>query len=140
MLPKTAEYALRVIVQLAENYCQDNPPMAAPRIAELTQVPRRYIHRVLDRLIQGGFVESRLGASGGYLLIKDPSQITILDVVNAVERMQRIHECPLGLPTHQTLCPLHAELDRAYESAESALGRVTIQGLLDSRDSAGHFQ
>ena len=59
-------------------------------------------------------------------------EITILDVVNAVAPMERIRHCPLGLPNHTSLCPLHAELDRVYASAEKALSRVTIAQLLRS--------
>ena len=62
----------------------------------------------------------------------DPANVTILDVVNAVAPLERIRECPLGLKSHTELCPLHAELDRAYAATEAAFASVTIEQLLNS--------
>jgi DNA-binding IscR family transcriptional regulator len=59
-------------------------------------------------------------------------KVTILDVVNAVAPVERIRHCPLGLPSHTSLCPLHKELDRAYEATEAAFARVTLGQLLQS--------
>jgi DNA-binding IscR family transcriptional regulator len=65
-------------------------------------------------------------------LARTPERITILDVVNAVAPLERIRHCPLGLPSHTKLCPLHKELDRVYADAEEALGRVSLAKLLRS--------
>jgi DNA-binding IscR family transcriptional regulator len=59
-------------------------------------------------------------------------EISILDVVNAVDPVERIRHCPLGLTSHTSLCPLHKELDRAYAATEAAFARVTIGELLRS--------
>jgi len=129
MLPKTAEYALRAAVWLGQN---EETSQSADRLAEITKVPRRYLHKVLQDLVHAGLVRSQPGPGGGYSLAKDPAKITILDVVNAVSPLERIHHCPLGLPSHTKLCPLHKELDEVYASTEKALGRVTITALLES--------
>ena len=129
MLPKTAEYALRAIVCLGR---EQQLAESADRLAETTQVPRRYLHKVLQSLVRAKLVRSQSGPGGGYALAASADEITILDVVNAVAPMERIRHCPLGLPNHTRLCPLHAELDRVYASAEKALSRVTIAQLLRS--------
>jgi Rrf2 family protein len=72
------------------------------------------------------------GPGGGYELAKNPSEITILDIVNAVSPLERIRTCPLGLKSHKKFCPLHAELDRAYAATEAAFSNVTVQQLLES--------
>ena len=94
--------------------------------------PRRYLHRVLQDLVAAGLVGSRPGPGGGYELARPTDQITILDVVNAVDPVERIERCPLGLKSHKQLCPLHAELDRAYAATEEAFRRVTMRDMLDS--------
>lgn len=129
MLPKTAEYALRTIACLARD---PDRPQSADQLAELTKVPRRYLHKVLQNLVQGELVHSRSGPGGGYALAGSAEKITILDVVNAVSPLERIRHCPLGLPSHTHLCPLHKELDRAYAATEAAFSRVTIGQLLRS--------
>ncbi len=61
-----------------------------------------------------------------------PEKISILDIIYTVEPIARIKSCPLGLKAHTKLCPLHAELDRAYAATEKAFAKVTIRDLLNS--------
>jgi Rrf2 family protein len=129
MLPKTSEYALRAVVWLAR---EPGRTASADLLAERTKVPRRYLHKVLQDLVGGGLVRSQPGPGGGYALARRPENVTILDVVNSVAPLERIRSCPLGLPSHTTLCPLHSELDQVYAAAERALERVTIAKLLRS--------
>lgn len=132
MLPKTAEYALRAAVCLARDPLKNE---SADRLAEETQIPRRYLHKVLQDLAHAGLVRSQAGPGGGYALARSPEEISILDVVNAVGPLERIRACPLGLPSHTTLCPLHSELDKAYGATEEAFARVTLGMLLKSADT-----
>jgi Rrf2 family nitric oxide-sensitive transcriptional repressor len=129
MLSKTAEYALRVAVCLAQS---PDTPAAADELAEVTKIPRRYLHKVVQDLARGGLVRSQPGPGGGYSIAKSPKKITILDVVNAVAPLERIRHCPLGLTSHTRLCPLHRELDKAYAETEKAFARVTLDQLLRS--------
>ncbi len=129
MISKTAEYALRAVTILAG---QPETPSSADALAEKTKVPRRYLTRVLQDLAAAGLVNSRSGPGGGYGLVKATDELTILDVINAVAPLERIRSCPLGLESHTALCPLHAELDRAYAATEAAFAAVTIQRLLAS--------
>jgi len=129
VISKTAEYALRAAVWLAN---APDQPAPADRLAEVTKVPRRYLHKVLQDLVRAELVRSQSGPGGGYSLARRPEKITILDVVSATAPLERIKHCPLGLPSHTRLCPLHKELDRVYASAEEALARVTLDQLLRS--------
>ncbi len=129
MISKTAEYALRAVTCLAND---TQSSVSADILAEKTKVPRRYLTRVLQDLASSGLLASRSGPGGGYILVKPTEKITILDVINAVAPLERITACPLGLKSHTSLCPLHAELDRAFAATESALAAVTIRQLLES--------
>ncbi len=132
MLPKTAEYALRAVVCLAQDATRAWP---ADELAKQTKVPRRYLHKVLLDLRNAKLIGSRSGPGGGYTLSQSPDTTSILDVVNAVAPLERIRHCPLGLESHTTLCPLHKELDRAYAATEQAFARVTIGQLVTSNDT-----
>lgn len=132
MLTQTTEYALRAVTFLAARAACGETPLSADKIAAATQIPRRYLPRVMQNLTAEGLVESRCGVQGGYVLARSAEAITILDIVNAVEPIKRICNCPLDLQSHTSLCPLHAELDHAYELAEQAFANVTIAGLLNS--------
>jgi Rrf2 family protein len=133
MIPKTAEYALRAVVVLARD---PQRAYSAEQIVEATRVPRRYAHKVLQALVSVGLVRSRSGPGGGYALVRAPEEVSILDVVNAVEPIPRLRTCPLGLTSHVHLCPLHRELDEACAATERAFARVTIAQLLNPTDAA----
>ena len=128
MIPKTAEYALRAVVTLARSPGQ---PRSADEIAEATQVPRRYAHKVLQALVRAGLVRSQSGPGGGYALVPPPEDVSILDIVSAVEPIPRIRRCPLGLKSHTSLCPLHQQLDDAAAHLEKTFAQVTIAQILN---------
>lgn len=129
MLPKTAEYSLRATVWLGRS---PDRPQSADELAKSIQVPRRYLHKVLQDLVKAGLVRSQSGPGGGYCLDRPAAEISILDVITAVGPIERIRACPLGLPSHTRLCPLHQELDAAYAAMEAAFSRVTVAQILNS--------
>lgn len=129
MLSKSAEYALRATVCLANSPGESR---SADALATLTQVPRRYLHKVVQDLVRANLLQSQPGPGGGYSLAKAPGDVSILDVVNAVSPIERITHCPLGLPSHTRLCPLHKELDRVYATVEEGLKNVTLEQLIRS--------
>ncbi|TWT39227.1 RrF2 family transcriptional regulator [Blastopirellula retiformator] len=124
MFSQTVEYALRAVCHLAimaPNSC------TTEEIATSTKVPLAYLSKVLQGLARGGIVRSQRGIGGGMSLVKTPDQLTILEVVNAVDPIQRIHTCPLGISTHGVrLCPLHRRLDNAMKGVEEAFGGTTL--------------
>ena len=64
-------------------------------------------------------------------ITKPPGKITILEVVNAVEPIQRIRTCPLGISAHGVrLCPLHKRLDNALAAVEAAFEETTLAEVL----------
>ena len=128
MLSKTVEYALRAAVFLAD---QDATPSTTEEIAKVTCVPPAYLSKVLQGLARGGIVTSHRGLHGGFLLARPAEQITILEVVTAVDPIRRIRECPLGFASHGVnLCPLHRRLDDALASMEKAFGESTLAEVL----------
>lgn len=77
-----ADYAVRAAIELAAH---DDTPVSAERIADAQQIPVNFLENILLDLRRAGIVESRRGASGGYLLAKPAQDIVIADVVRAVE-------------------------------------------------------
>lgn len=102
-------------------------------IATLSKVPVDYLYKVLRQLTRSGLIESIRGARGGYRLLKEPSKLTILEVVNAVDSLPRIRTCPLKIKAHGTkLCALHKRLDDAVELVEKAFAATTLDELIDT--------
>ncbi len=128
MFSQTSEYALRVMVFLAS---RGDQPATTRQIAQATQVPQGYLSKVLQSLSRAELVRSQRGLHGGSTLAKAPSVISVYDVVCAVDSVQRIRSCPLGIASHgQNLCPLHRRMDDALALAEQALRDSTLADLL----------
>jgi len=125
---QTVEYALRAVVHLAS---RDPEAQTTDQIASATRVPRAYLSKVIQGLARGGIVESHRGLGGGVSLAIPPAKLTILQVVNAVEPIERIRTCPLGLAAHGVhLCPLHRRLDNALAMVEEAFASTTLAEVL----------
>jgi Rrf2 family transcriptional regulator, nitric oxide-sensitive transcriptional repressor len=129
MFSKSVEYALRAVAHLAY---EDPKPRTTDQIATATRVDSvTYLSKVLQELVRKGVVKSQRGVGGGMTLVKPPAELTILEVVNAVEPIQRIRSCPLGLKSHGVrLCPLHRRMDDALASIEAAFGKTTLAEVL----------
>jgi Rrf2 family protein len=128
MFSQTVEYALRAVAFLAS---QAPDGRTTDQIATATRVKKPYLSKVLQHLVRGGVVHSQRGVGGGMTLVKPPTELTILEVVNAVEPIGRIRECPLGLKAHGVrLCPLHKRLDDALASVEEAFRKTTLAEVL----------
>jgi len=128
MLSQTVEYALRAATFLATS---PQEPRTVEQIAEATRVPMAYLAKVMQALVRGRIVSSRRGVGGGFTLLRDAASIRILEVVQAVDPIQRITTCPLGLASHGTrLCPLHRRLDQAIAAMEKAFASTTLAEVL----------
>ncbi len=131
MFSQTVEYALRAMVQLA--YAGEGGS-STDELAQLTRVPRAYLSKVVQGLRGAGLLRSQRGIGGGVYLSRSPEEITILDVVNAVEPLLRIRTCPLGLKSHGTkLCPLHAKIDSALADVEETFGNATLADMISGK-------
>jgi Rrf2 family protein len=77
------EYALLAIFDLA---CQNTKePVKIADIARRRKIPQKFLELILSSLKQGGFVESRRGAEGGYLIARSPEALTVGEVIRYVE-------------------------------------------------------
>ncbi len=130
MFSQTVEYALRAIVHLAK---LPKVLQTTAQIAKATQVPAPYLSKVLQTLTREGLITVKRGVSGGFLLSKTPDQLTIYEVVQCVDPIQRIHTCPLELSSHRKrLCSLHKKMDSALEGIEDVFRSTTLADLMNS--------
>ena len=91
MISQTVEYALRAVVTIAQHA---NQPCTAQEVSEITQVPAPYLSKVMQGLVRANLVASKRGLHGGFVLTKEPSELSILEVIDAVDPMKRIRKCP----------------------------------------------
>jgi Rrf2 family protein len=80
-----ADYAVRAMVELAAAGEGQDEPVKGDRIAEPQAIPVRFLENILAELRHAGLVQSRRGTDGGYWLAKSPDDITIAEIVRAVD-------------------------------------------------------
>ena len=78
------DYALRAAVELAAAH-GDGTPVKGERLATTQSIPLRFLENILLQLRHAGIVESRRGADGGYKLARPPEDITLADVIRAID-------------------------------------------------------
>lgn len=88
-----SEYALKAVFDLSSQYLAGSraptmPPVKIADIARRQKIPQKFLELILAGLKQSGFVDSRRGAEGGYLLARPPDAITVGDVLRAVENFR----------------------------------------------------
>jgi len=133
LLSQTTEYALRAMSCLA--YMPDGLVSTA-QLAEVTHVPMNYLAKVLQLLAKSDLITGRRGVGGGYRLKRPAQEITMLDVVNAIDPIKRIESCPLNLENHSgKLCPLHSRLDGVNKSIIDQFSGITLYDMLTENPS-----
>lgn len=88
-----SEYALKAVFDLASQYLATGQgtamtPVKIADIAKRQKIPQKFLELILAGLKQNGFVDSRRGAEGGYLLARAPDSITVGEVLRAVESLK----------------------------------------------------
>jgi Rrf2 family protein len=135
MLSTTAEYALRIMVVLAES---KGAPTTSERIAARARVPTDYSVKVLQALAREQLVLAQRGRGGGFRINCDPQRTSLLAIINAIEPLPRVKECPIGgAPARGTLCRLHRCIDDVLAQAQESLERTTLASVLDPGGADG---
>ncbi|HNQ73070.1 MAG TPA: Rrf2 family transcriptional regulator [Verrucomicrobiota bacterium] len=133
LISRTAEYALRAILWLLQEPARSQ---TARQIAAGTRTPPDYTLKVLQLLTKAGLVRSQRGLGGGFQFASDPAKVSVLEVINAVDPLERILACPLGLKEHaHKLCPLHRGMDDVAAQMEATFAQSKLVDLLNT-DSA----
>lgn len=131
-----ADYALRIVYVFSCN----NVKTDAPTLSEKIGVSLRFTLKILRKLLLAGIVRSYKGKSGGYMLAKEPKEISMYDVITAIEGDIPVNRCTcqdyecghpdvkLGLP-----CPVrHVFIDMA-EDLRRRLGSIDFQQVVDGK-------
>ncbi len=118
-------------MELAKRF-KDGEPLQTRQIAEQQQIPDRYLEQLLAILRQQGLVKSQRGAKGGYLLGREPWQISLLDVILAMEGKANTSN---GDGRSIESLVLSEIWQKARQEAYQIFQDCTLQDLCDRRDA-----
>jgi Rrf2 family protein len=128
-LSQTTGYAIEALAHL-------NPPGGKPmllrEVARLAKVPGAYLAKRMPDLVAAGLVTSRRGQRGGLVLARDPAEITLLQISEAVEARRWLDGCLLGLSScsDERACPVHKFWKPTRAKIEKTLRTTTLASVI----------
>src|SRR6056297_973178 len=132
-LSQKCQYAIRSVLELAKYY--GHGPVRIGKIANKQAIPPRFLENILNELKSTKLIESRRGAHGGYLLVQDPSQITVGDIIRLIDGPLDPVECTSE--KNRSQCPLKGSCSlinlwsRAKDAIEEVYDHTTFQDLVE---------
>jgi Rrf2 family protein len=136
MLPKKTKYAIKALLALAKNY-NGLKPLAISQIAETEKIPRKFLEAILLELRHQGMVNSKMGPTGGYYLIKHPEEIMLSIVIRntggpiallpcvSLNFYEKCDECP-----DEETCGLRDVVLEVREASIKILSKTSLSDIL----------
>jgi len=133
ILRRDTDYSLRAIVYLARHY--GNEPVSARELAQSGGIPYQLACKLLQKLHNAKLVESSMGPKGGFKLSGEPSKISVLKVIKAIQGRLSLNRCLLsaGFCSYQRHCRISKKLAQLQRQMEAFLNNVTLAELAKSR-------
>lgn len=132
---KTADYGLRAALQIAR--VDNDERVTRGTLARATNAPTGVLAQALARLVRAGLLDAHAGPRGGYRLARPSNQVSIHDVIIAIDGQEHQERCVLSdaLCTTKSLCPFHPFLLAAQERFLDTLRRTSLADVLQDDGS-----
>ena len=137
-LTRRADYAIRTSICLAREGSGRLIP--APDIARRMEVPPRFLPQIMQDLVRAGLVEASPGRGGGYRLTRSPAEVSLLEVIEAVEGDVRRRTCVLraGACAAERPCGVHDIFAAAQDALLERLSQATVRDATRSTAGESH--
>ena len=129
-LSRLTDYGVVVLGKMAQNRGE---MATAPDLADTTTLPQPTVAKILKLLAREGVLTSHRGTNGGYALDRDPSQITIAEVIAALDGPVALTACVDGVEGRcgvENLCPMRGRWDKLNSAVRGALESVTLAEII----------
>jgi len=129
-ISKLADYSVVILGAMAN---QSHDVMSSAAMAELTRLPEPTVSKVLKLLSKSDFVRSSRGINGGYTLIKQPSEITVEQIIGVIDGPIALTACVDGAQPNCSLssaCSIRGRWDSVNTAIKSALEMVTLADMI----------
>lgn len=130
-------YALRILMDVAMNVDINNL-RRIHEVAASQNISEKYVGRLIIQLKKAGFLTARRGVNGGYKLARDPSEITLLEILDAMEGKLSIVRC-VGAPgpcASNSDCSVRPIWMRLNDQVRSIFEGVTLQMIVDEANAS----
>jgi len=126
-----SEYAIRALTQLALSESQRGQPCPVKELAEREGIPQHFLGKVFQTLARAGILSSMRGPHGGFVLARPASEITLYEIVQAIDGTAVLERCVIGLAgcSDRHPCPHHYRWKPVRDSIRNYLQGTTLADL-----------
>jgi Rrf2 family protein len=138
LVTRETDYAVRCVLYLAR---QQGQLANVGEIARQMNIPKSFLAKILQRLVREGVAESIRGVNGGYRLLKTPEQITLLEILIAIQGVAPVNTCAID-KRHCRMsnkCSVHPVWIEIRREVERRLATQTIAGLAGLDEHEGRI-
>jgi Rrf2 family iron-sulfur cluster assembly transcriptional regulator len=133
-ITRAGEYAIKSLVYLAAQ--GGDARIMASEVATAEEIPVNFVRKILESLAKTGLVKSFRGAGGGFTLGAAPAQISLRQIVEAVEGPLALNQCLTANPCpHKPSCPLSPIWLEAQQAVSAVLDRHSLADIVQSRSA-----
>src|SRR6202008_875891 len=136
MLQKKTKYAIKALLALAKHY-GEHRPLKISEISNSEKIPRKFLEAILLDLRKQGYVESKMGARGGYLLIKHPEEVMLSNIIRTTGGPIALLPCvslnfyePCVECVNEEVCGLRNVILEVREASIKILSKTSLTDLL----------
>jgi FeS assembly SUF system regulator len=136
-LNRMTDYAVVMLVQMGR---RPDRVLTAPQIAQAACLPLPTVAKLMKQMGQTGLVRSQRGAAGGYALSRRPEEITVAEIIAALEGPIALTACVDGAPAPcevRATCPIGGHWNKVNGAIEAALRQVTLADLASEHATCG---
>lgn len=136
VIRRNTDYAIRAMVHLAEN--PDDGVVPVSRISQEQGVPYQLACKLLQKLNNSKLVKSSMGPNGGFKLRKKPGDVSLAEIIEAVQGPLKLNRCLLGknVCPRQDKCSVRKKLSELQSHIDSFLQQTSLQELIKERQLA----
>jgi FeS assembly SUF system regulator len=129
-ITKLTDYGIVLLAQLAQD--ETRASQNARSMAEATSLPLPVVSKILKALAHGGLVTSQRGAKGGYALSRPPEEVSVAEIIDALEGPIALMECSAGPGRcdQETSCAVRDPWQRINQAILETLRHVTLRELV----------
>jgi Rrf2 family protein len=136
LIRRHTDYALRALVYLA---ARPGQIISAGEIAASEDMPVDFLQKIFQKFVKSGLVTSHRGAQGGFSLAKDPSQVTMLEVVETTQGHAAVNRCLLGKDgcPRASRCSVRKSWLDVEKKLHNYMREITLQDLVREQQGLG---
>lgn len=137
IITRATDYSIRAVLRMAEHH--PTSVISKHEICSAEGITPAFLAKILQPLIKNGIVRSKRGVAGGFALAKDPANLTVLDIMRAVEEPLELNKCLLeNKPCDkECVCPVHDLWLEARDRFEDVFSKRSLADLAKERTVRG---